>query len=205
MMRYIEHGEVTAESPVVIVLHWMTGTSEVMDFLFDGMQTPAKLYYLQAEYPSGHEAGGYSWFPQGMAFYDLIDEEQALLIRQEAAKLADVIRELKATGKVIVTGMSQGGDLALHLAVYHSDVIDLAIPCAGRLSAVMRPDDVSDSSVVIRMQQGEVDAIVSVESAREARNWLKGKGFDVDLDTYPDVGHDFSAEMIACIQGLVAS
>jgi phospholipase/carboxylesterase len=183
----------------------MTGTSEVMDFLFDGMQTPAKLYYPQAKYPSGHEAGGYSWFPQGMAFYDLADEEQALLIRQEAAKLANVIRELQATGKVIITGMSQGGDLALHLAVYHPDVIDLAIPCAGRLSAVMRPDDVSDSSVVIRMQQGEVDAIVSVESAREARNWLKGKGFDVDLDTYPDVGHDFSAEMIARIQGLVAS
>lgn len=206
---YLErlHGTVTDESPVVIVMHWMTGTATALDFLFDGMQKPARLVFPQGAYPSGHEAGGYSWFPFELGFYEKSEEEQAPYIQQEAAQLATLIKELKTqhAGKIIVTGMSQGGDLSLHLAVYHHNLIDIAIPCAGRLSAPMRPDSAATPLPKIRMQQGLADAIVSVDSARQARDWLKGQNFDVVLDEYADLGHDMSEAMRDRIQAIITS
>lgn len=206
---YLErlHGAVTEESPVVIIMHWMTGTATVLDFLFDGMQKPARLVFPQGVYPSGHEAGGYSWFPFELEFYEKPEEDQAPYIQQEAAKLATLIKELKAqyTGKIIVTGMSQGGDLSLHLATYHHELIDIAIPCAGRLSAPMRPDSVASPLPKIRMQQGLVDINVSVDSARKVRDWLKTQGFDVVLDEYADLGHDISEAMRDRIQAIITS
>jgi predicted esterase len=201
------NGEVVADSPIVITMHWWTGTATVMNFLFNGMTTPARMICLQGLYPSGHEAGGHSWFPYGAKFYDEMSEaEQAPIIREEAAKIADFISALKQEhpGKIIVTGMSQGGDLSLCLAVYHSPLIDIAIPCAGRLSPVMRPETPLKPSSQIRMQQGIDDKIVSLESARETRDWLKSTGFDVILDEYADLGHDISAAMVKRIQEIIA-
>lgn len=206
---YLErlHGAVTDESPVIIVMHWMTGTATALDFLFDAMQKPARLIFPQGAYPSGHEAGGYSWFPFELGFYEKSEEEQAPYIQQEAAKLAILIKALKAqhAGKIIVTGVSQGGDLSLHLAAHHHGLIDIAIPCAGRLSAPMRPDHVATPLPKIRMQQGMVDAIVSVDSARKVRDWLQAQGFDAALDEYADVGHEMSEAMLNRIQAIITS
>jgi predicted esterase len=201
------NGNVLADSPIVIPMHFWTGTGTAMHFLFNGMTTPARIIGLQGLYPSGHEAGGYSWFPHGAEFYDEMTEvQQAPFIREEAAKIASFISDLKQEhlGKIIVTGMSQGGDLSLSLAVYYPDLIDIAIPCAGRLSAVMRPEMSLGTSSQIRMQQGMDDKIVSLESAREARDWLKTEGFDVLLDEYEGLGHDMSGTMVKRIQEIIA-
>jgi predicted esterase len=202
------NGEVSADSPIVIPMHFWTGNGTAMQFLFNGMTTPARVIGLQGLYPSGHEAGGYSWFPHGAAFYDEMTEvEQAPLIREEAAKVAEFITALKqeVQGKIIVTGMSQGGDLSLSLAAYHPDLIDIAIPCAGRLSAVMRPETPLNPSSKIRMQQGTDDKIVSLESAREACDWLKNAGYDAVLEEYAGLGHDMSGTMVKRIQEIIAS
>jgi hypothetical protein len=64
------NGDVAADSPIIMTMHWWTGTATVMNFLLNGMTTPARMIYLQGLYPSGHEAGGYSWFPHGATFYE---------------------------------------------------------------------------------------------------------------------------------------
>jgi predicted esterase len=201
------NGNVGADSPIVIPMHFWTGNGTAMSFLLNGMTTPARIIGLQGLYPSGHEAGGYSWFPHGAAFYDEMSEsEQAPLIREEADKIASFISDLRQEyqGKIIVTGMSQGGDLSLSLAAYHPDLIDIAIPCAGRLSAVMRPEKPLSPSCKIRMQQGREDKIVSLESAREACDWLKNAGYDVVLDEYEGLGHNMSGAMVKRIQEIIA-
>jgi predicted esterase len=201
------NGEVSADSPIVIPMHFWTGNGTAMSFLFNGMTGPARMIGLQGLYPSGHEAGGYSWFPHGAKFYDEMSEsEQAPLIREEAGKIASFINDLRQEyqGKIIVTGMSQGGDLSLSLAAYHPDLIDIAIPCAGRLSAMMRPETPSSTSTKIRIQQGTDDKIVSLESAREACNWLKNAGYDAVLEEYEGLGHDMSGAMVKRIQEIIA-
>lgn len=196
------HGDVQSDSPIVVTMHWLTGTAQAIDFLLADIKRPVREIALQGSYPSEHEAGGYSWFPQGLEFYDkLSDAEQAPLIRAETEKVAAFLAALKQkyAGKIIVTGFSQGGDLSLHLAVYHSELVDLAIPCAGRLSEPMRPEAFQPSAK-IRLEQGAADEIVTLESARDVLAWLKQVGFDAELSDYAGVQHDFSAEMIANIQ-----
>lgn len=201
------HGDVDDTTPLVVVMHWMTGTATVMDFLFEEMPTPARLIFLQAEYPSGYPQGGYSWFPFEGDFYAKSEAEQAPFIQEEAGKIATFIDALRHQhrGKVIVTGMSQGGDLSLHLAVYYGQLIDVAIPCAGRLSAPMRPATVTNTSPIIRMQQGADDEIVSLESAQAAHAWLGERGFDAELDVYAGLDHNMSEEMRARIQAIIGN
>lgn len=201
------HGEVIPESPTVILLHWMTGTYEALQFLFSELATPARLIYLQAAHPSGFDKGGYSWFPRGADFYELSEAEQAPLIKQSADNLADFISQFRplVAGKLGVTGFSQGGDLSLALATYYPQLIDVAISGAGRLSAPMRPPVVTyDAKPRVYMHVGTADHVVSVASSHEVAEWLKSQGYKVELHQYEGVEHEYSPEMIQRINEEVA-
>lgn len=152
--------------------------------------------------------GGYSWYPDEGAFYQRSEAEQAPDIRRQADRIADFLTQLKAIYpvKTAVVGMSQGGDLTLALAAYYPELIDLAIPCAGRLSAPMRPQQFDRHTLPrVLMQQGMDDPIVSVESAREAADWLVSVGYDAELREYPNTKHVLSEEMVGYIRQVLAS
>lgn len=188
-------GDVQPSTPIALALHWMSGDHEAMQFLFADYTHPLRALFLQGRHPSGHEFGGYSWFPGELGFYDLSEADQAPAIREEAAYIALFLGALKAeyAAPIAVTGMSQGGDLTLALAAYHPDTFDLAVPCAGRLSAPMRPDDFDYPAQVLPkvfMKQGADDPIVSVDSAKEAAEWLVESGFTASLQVYENIGHD---------------
>ncbi len=203
----VEQSGFQPDTPIVVALHYMTGDANALLFMFKDFPKPLRVITLQGRYPLGEAGvGGYSWFPDEEPFYDQSEAEQAPDIRAEADRIADFLRELKGLypAKVAVTGMSQGGDLSLSLAVYHPQVIDMALPLAGRLSTPMRPARVdSPQKPKVFMKVGTDDHIVSVESSREAREWLQGQGYTAELREYPGVGHDISAAMVADIQGVL--
>ena len=43
-------GQVKADTPVVLLLHWMSGSASSMRFLFDGLERPLRVIFLQAPY-----------------------------------------------------------------------------------------------------------------------------------------------------------
>ena len=188
-------GAVQATTPIALALHWMTGDSAAMTFLFAQYTQPLRTIFLQGRHPSGHELGGYSWFPGELGFYDLSEADQAPAIREEAGYIALFLNALKSAyaAPIAVTGMSQGGDLTLALAAYHPDTFDLAIPCAGRLSPAMRPDPFAYPADVLPkvfMKQGADDPIVSVDSAKEVAAWLAASAFTVSLQVYEHTAHE---------------
>lgn len=203
----VEHGNPQPDTPIVVALHYMTGNANALLFMFKDFLKPLRVIALQGRYPLGEAGvGGYSWFPDEEPFYDQSEAEQAPDIRAEADQIADFLRELKGLypAKVVVTGMSQGGDLSLSLAVYHPQVIDVVLPLAGRLSAPMRPAQVdSPQKPKVFMKVGTDDHIVSVESSREVCGWLQSQGFTAELKEYPGVGHDISAAMVADVQAVL--
>lgn len=205
-----QHNNPADDSPVVITMHYMTGTAVAMSFLLDGIDFPLREIALQGTHPSGYpEEGGYSWFERERDFYDVLSEaEQESLIRKEVNKIAAFIKALreKYSGKFVVTGMSQGGDLSLHLAAYYPDLIDLAVPMAGRLSELMQPDAIeSDNLPKVVILQGADDLIVTVDDAKVAESYLKAQDYEVSLDVYEGVGHDISEDMVEKLRTVIKS
>jgi pimeloyl-ACP methyl ester carboxylesterase len=115
-----QNGEITPETPVVLVLHWMGGDFTSLQFLFNEYRKPVRGVFLQAPYSGGDKFGGWSWFPDEEPFYDRPEAEQAPDIRAAADRVAGFLQALRALypAKVAVTGMSQGGDISLALAAY---------------------------------------------------------------------------------------
>jgi predicted esterase len=204
----LEQGDMKPDTPIVLVLHYMSGTADSLRVLLEGYSQPIRAVFLQGKYPCGE---GYSWYPQDTAFYNLPEAEQAPDILQVAEEVAGFLREYRKLypgAKTAVTGMSQGGDLSLALAVYYPDLIDLAVPLAGR---VIRPETFAQPADIlpkVTLMNGTVDEIVTIESAREALRWLRDHGFDAELREYENVGHGISRQMVSdlhqCLESLIS-
>jgi predicted esterase len=193
-------GDVQPNSPTVLALHYMTGDATSLQVLFTNLNRPIRVVFLQGRYPY---EGGYSWYSDEERFYDRPEAAQAPDIKQESDAIAAFLSCYKAenSGKVVVTGMSQGGDLTLALCAYYPDLLHLALPMAGRLSSVMRPEQPPQTSLPrVSMMQGADDHIVSVASAEEAVEWLRQSGYEAELHVYPGVGHAISYGMVDHIQ-----
>ena len=212
-MRYLEDVYNTEHGAhiglTVLALHWMTGEAESLRFMFEEVEIPLRVVYAQGVYPSEMPEGGWSWFPDGVAFYEARSlAQQAPDVRTIANNLADFLWFLENAhgGKFAVTGISQGGDLSLALALYHAETLDLALPMAGRLPPEFRPETLPHGKRVpqIVMLQGAADDVVPVATAREAHAWLKAQGCDADYHEYPDVGHGISEAMVADVLARLA-
>lgn len=203
----VEQSGLQPDTPIVLALHYMTGDKDALMFMFNDLPKPLRVIALQGQYPSGDKKlGGYSWFVDEEQFYDRSEAEQAPDIRAEADRIAGFLTALKNQypAKVAVSGMSQGGDLSLSLAAYHPKLIDVALPLAGRLSAPMRPAQVTSAKKPqMFMKVGADDPIVSLESSCEACAWLQNQGYTAELRDYPGVKHDISADMVAHIQDVL--
>jgi predicted esterase len=185
------YGTVGDDTPIVLAIHWMGGNAASLGFVFRDFPKPLRVVALQGRNPF---ESGFSWYVDGLAFYDRSEDEQAPDIRREAERVAGFLRQYKAlypAARTAVTGMSQGGDLSLALSVLYPDLIDLALPVAGRLPLALRPQQPDFAAPLprIKVMQGAVDPIVSVASAREATAWLQAAGFDAELREYPGAGH----------------
>jgi predicted esterase len=192
--RYWEYnnGEVAADSPIVLVLHWMSGNADSMRDLFDDISHPLRVLFLQGRHPSGDLKGSFSWFPDHQNFYNLPFADQAHDIKSEAARIAAFLRSYRQTHPArdtIVVGRSQGGDLALALATEHPELLTLAVACGARAlpRLVQRPRDVRKPRIL--MLHGTDDTDVPVNGAREDMKRLRSVGYDVILNEYPGIDH----------------
>lgn len=207
--RYWEQniGDVESNSPIVLALHWMTGDASTMRGIFEDVTVPIRAVFLQGLHPSGHEAGGYSWFPDEMRFYDRPFSEQGVAIKAEGDRIAAFLRAYRQTHPtraMVVMGMSQGGDLTLALATTHPDLVTLGLSCAGRVLPSIPPYPADARLPRIVMMQGEKDVPVPAEVARTDAERLRKARFDASYIEYPDVGHTITPEMMAVIRQEIA-
>jgi predicted esterase len=203
--RYWEQniGDVASDSPIVLALHWMSGDATSMRVIFEGLTVPIRAVFLQARHSSGHEVGGYSWFPDEERFYNRSFADQAIAIKAEGDRIASFLRTYRQTHPtraMVVLGMSQGADLTLALATTHPDLVTLALSCAGRVLPSIPPYPADVRLPRIVMQQGEKDVPVPVDVARSDAARLRHARFDAAYFEYPDVGHDITPDMIRVMQ-----
>lgn len=206
----MQEGRIEDDTPILLGLHWMGGDASMFAAMFADFGQPLRGIFLQAQYSSGKDSGGYSWYPDDEHFYSRSEAEQAPDIRRQIDNVAAFLRDLKSlypAAKIAVVGMSQGGDLTLGLTAYYPELLNLAIPNAGRLSAPMRPSVFEHDKASlphVYLKHGLEDEIVPVAKAREAVKWLSEVGYKAELHEYAGVKHTLSDEMISDMRRLVA-
>lgn len=173
----------------VVIMHSMRSTPEEYEAIFQPWveDLPVNLVLPNGE---PFEAGGFTWFPREY-YGDPV--AQVMHLVTAADRLAD---RLRGHGRVIVTGASQGGDLAFALAVRHPQLVLAALPMLALYPAGVWPAT-GDGIAPIHAFHGESDPIVSVDTARRAAAGLAERGLPLTLHTFPDVGHDLPEQMLA--------
>jgi phospholipase/carboxylesterase len=130
------------------------------------------------------------------AWYDIVGfdfrAEDDTGIRASAAAVARLVdREIErglAAERIVLAGFSQGGAIALHLALRESrrlaGVLALStyLPLAATLA---REKSAANAALPIFMAHGEYDPVIPVAQAEASRRFLEREGYAVDWHAYP--------------------
>jgi len=170
--------------PTVLALHGLGDTPASFAQVFDGMPGPARLRVLEGPFPWRE---GYSWLSQ--------DHRLAQAADRIAAGLSEA---------VAVVGFSQGGALALALAVRHPQRILAAVSIAGGLPESMLPDSPVPEAPPVTALHGGSDPQVPLRPMRRVIRTLSRLGYDAELRVYPEVGHSIPPEMRADLSVLLS-
>lgn len=205
----LEIGQVKPDTTIVLALHYMSGNAEAMRVVLDDVTLPLRVIFLEGDYPPGDDSGGYSWYPGEDGFYTWTEVEQTRHTLAQAARIAAFLRVLREhyPAKLVVLGISQGGELGLTLAAHYPALVDLVIALAARLTEPTRPTSVHPAMRLPRvvMLHGIEDEYMLIAWARDAHHWLHSNGYDAVLHEYPTVRHSVSKAMVAHAQSLLTA
>ena len=121
----------------------------------------------------------------------------SLNIEQAAKDMVGAVDYLRAhdavTGDGVgVTGFCMGGGLALWLATLRPDDVTAVVPYYGIIPWPGAQPDYSQLRAPVQGHYAENDDFASPESVRKLEEELRGHGVDVEIFTYPGVGHAFT-------------
>ena len=143
------------------------------------------------------------------AWYDIVgfdfSAEDDAGIRASAAAVSRLVdRETErgvAAERIVLAGFSQGGAIALHLALREprrlAGVLALStyLPLAATLA---REKSAANAAVPIFMAHGEYDPVIPLAAAETSRRILEREGYAVDFNVYP-MQHAVCAPEVAAI------
>jgi phospholipase/carboxylesterase len=154
------------------------------------------------------------------AWYDIISLDRAgpqdeKGIRQSATILTDLIeRERKrgiANDRVVVAGFSQGGAIAIHTALRHSQqlagllALSTWLPLGSSFTAEVLNNPHSQSrDLPVFMAHGTFDPMLPISMGVESKAALQKAGFRVEWHEYP-MAHAVCAEEIVAIRNWLLS
>jgi carboxymethylenebutenolidase len=121
----------------------------------------------------------------------------SLNIEQAAKDMVGAVDYLKGhdavTGAGVgVTGFCMGGGLALWLATLRPEDVTAVVPYYGIIPWPAAQPDYSKLRARVQGHYAENDDFASPESVRKLEEELRGHGVDVEIFTYPGVGHAFT-------------
>ncbi len=184
------------ELPMLIALHYMSGSPATSIADYGNVEVPARLLSLAGPHRFDD---GYSWFPDG--YYELDVAAQSSIALDVAKNVVHFIEEAieayPTRGKPVLTGYSQGADLIHLIALHRPGLISAGLPMGGRFPDAWHEAIAGDSDVPseIALFHGAADRAVDVGESLSAAEYYTAHGATVTLHTYAGVGHAYPAQM----------
>ncbi len=211
MVDGLETVEITTGEPLVASVIWLHGLgADGHDFaaIVQELDLPVATRFIFPHAPV--RAVTINQGARMRAWYDILSLERADVEDEEgiyasAAAIgalidAEVERGI-AAAKVVIAGFSQGGSIALHVALRHpsrlAGVLALStyLPLATTLRAEKSP---ANASIPLFMAHGVHDPVVPEALGRSSRDCLQGLGYDVEWHSYP-MDHSVCTQEVADI------
>ncbi|MDH4048183.1 MAG: alpha/beta hydrolase [Gammaproteobacteria bacterium] len=149
------------------------------------------------------------------AWYDIISLDRSgpqdeAGIRASSASLLELVERERARGisndKVVVAGFSQGGAIAMHMAMRYSQrlaglmALSTWLPLGDSLSAeVINNDKSQPRDLPVFMAHGSFDPMLPIGMGQQSKAALESAGYTVEWHEYP-MAHAVCAEEIVDIR-----
>ena len=182
-----------AALPLVVAFHGRGGAPFRPEGLYYGVREPMRLVVPRGPRPLG---GGFAWF-EANATDDPWDV--AAELRAAAERIATFVAALAerhpTRGARIATGFSQGGAVALALAVLHPGSVTHALVAAAFMPEALLPRGPPPARAPIRMMHGTGDPTVPFAPTRSLADALRSRGWDVELEAFHTTEHVMTEAM----------
>jgi phospholipase/carboxylesterase len=193
--QYIEviKGVDDGKLPLLIAFHYSSGTPDGTIPDYDSLKNPVRLIVPKGNYK---KRDGFSYYPPDYYQKDSLTQFRLSKIAVDSIAAFVEAIEKKYDQRAVVSGISQGGDIAFLLAVYHPKLCKASFPFAAVIHTGVI-DEVRKNPVKkipIHLFQGEADEIVLVNSTRYKVTRLS-HSLRLKFYTYPGLGHDISPRM----------
>jgi predicted esterase len=197
----IIRGTDNGKLPLLIAFHYSGGTPSETIADYDNLKYPVRIIMPKGNHRKRNE---FSYYPAD--YYQKDSSTQWNLAKITVDSIAKFVRavELKYKSTAIVSGISQGGDIAFLLAVFYPELCKASLPFAAVIHSNINKElsNKSSASTPIYLFQGENDAIVSVRFTRDKVKEI-GKKLNLQLRTYPNLGHGISPKMKMDYSGII--
>ncbi|NOT93882.1 alpha/beta hydrolase [Ferruginibacter sp.] len=193
--EYIEivKGNSNEKLPLLIAFHYSGGNPSETIADYDSLKNPVRIIIPKGNYI---KRNGFSYYP--VDYYQKDSSAQFTLSKITVDSIAVFVKaiENKYKQKAIVTGISQGGDIAFLLAMYYSELCKASFPFAAVIHSTIIEElkNKPVKKIPIYLFQGESDEIVPVSTTRKKLDSI-GKKLQIKFYSYPNVGHDISLQM----------
>jgi phospholipase/carboxylesterase len=186
-------------APLLLVLHgWATYRAPLFDLVggFD-----ARLGIVAAQAPVRMGPSAYRWFdfqrtPDSGPIIDDAEEERSLAT---LLRFVDALVAVKRPSRLFLLGHSQGGTMALSVALRRPPLLAGCINVNGRLLQKRRlaaNGGAPLSGLKFFCGHGSHNDIVPLSLGRATRDWLAGMGAEMTSREYP-IGHEITPEALA--------
>lgn len=186
-------GDPCSPLPLVVLLHGLGDGPGVPRWPYQDLPVAVRLVMPHGPVPWGD---GWAW--SSVRVLDHEPEGLRATLDAQAVRVAAFVDALEAAGAarggVVLVGFSQGGILALSVAMRDPTHVALVLPLAAWIPEPLRRDAAPDAPP-IRWLHGIDDERVPYELALEAATDLRTRGHDVELIAYAGTRHVMSAAM----------
>jgi len=150
-----------------------------------------------------------AWYDIAMADIGRLPDEAG--IRQSQAQVEAFLAREKSrgipAGRIVLAGFSQGGAIALHAGLRHTEALAgiLALSTYLPLGETLARESADENGQVpIFMAHGVQDPVVPLSLAQSSREMLAARGLAPEWHTYP-MPHSVCAEEVAAISAWLVS
>ncbi len=180
-----------AALPLLVGFHGRNGSPESLVPMLSRLHVPARVVLFRGEALGG---GRFTWWREASKSEgdDVTATATVRRTDEMAASVRALMRSRSTRGRPVLFGRSQGGNLALAMALHDPQ----SVAAVFVMSSVVLPPTfaliaprASSSRPPIFAFHGDADDHVPIELARQTAEKMRALGFTFDLTEYPGMAH----------------